>query len=163
MANGLAAWLSSGLQESSLRIFGPPPTPDFLIPRRFASRGVFRGLWGGVLCGVLRLSPLCGRFRSSASLAIPHHKSFAAIPSVSLVLFGHTNRVVSLSHESKHEIAGAKMAGTNDFASFSWKIIWTKRAENYSKMPSSQYRYEDFPITRTSRYPRSSEPASLNG
>ena len=40
-----------------------------------------------------------GRFRHSASLAIPHRKSFAAIPSISLVLLGHTNRSVSLSHE----------------------------------------------------------------
>ena len=39
-------------------------------------------------------------FRRSASLVIPHHKSFAAIPSVSLVLPGHTNRNVSASHES---------------------------------------------------------------
>ena len=43
-------------------------------------------------------------FRRSASLAIPHHKSFAAIPSVSLVSLGtriatsncHTNRSVKL-------------------------------------------------------------------
>ena len=44
-------------------------------------------------------------FRRSASLAIPHRKSFAAILSLSLVLFGHTNRNVKLSHESQHEIA----------------------------------------------------------
>ena len=31
-------------------------------------------------------------FRRSASLAIPHRNSFAAIPSVSLVLLGHMNR-----------------------------------------------------------------------
>ena len=43
--------------------------------------------------------------RRSASLAIPHNQSFTAIPSVSLVLFGHTNRNVSLSHESQREIA----------------------------------------------------------
>ena len=43
-------------------------------------------------------------FRRSASLAIPHRKSFAAIPSVSLLL-GHTNRNVKLSHESQREIA----------------------------------------------------------
>ena len=48
---------------------------------------------------------LSGMFRRSASLAIPHRKSFAAIPSVSLVLLGHTNRTVSLSHESQREIA----------------------------------------------------------
>ena len=40
-------------------------------------------------------------FRRSASLAIPHLKSFAAIPSVSLVQLGHTNRNVFLSHESQ--------------------------------------------------------------
>ena len=48
---------------------------------------------------------LSGMFRRSASLAIPHRKSFAAIPSVSLVLRGHTNRSVKLSHESQREIA----------------------------------------------------------
>ena len=46
-----------------------------------------------------------GMFRGSASLAIPHHKSFAAIPSVSLVLLGHTNRNVKLSHELQRDIA----------------------------------------------------------
>ena len=44
-------------------------------------------------------------FRRSASLAIPHLKSFAAIPFVSLVQLGHTNRNVFLSHESQCEIA----------------------------------------------------------
>ena len=44
-------------------------------------------------------------FRGSASLAIPHLKSFAAIPSASLVQLGHTNRNVLLSHESQNEIA----------------------------------------------------------
>ena len=44
-------------------------------------------------------------FRRSASLAILHLKSFAAIPSVSLVRLGHTNRNVFLSHESQREIA----------------------------------------------------------
>ena len=48
---------------------------------------------------------LSGMFRRSASLAIPHLKSFAAIPSVSLVQPGHTNRSVFLSHESQREIA----------------------------------------------------------
>ena len=48
---------------------------------------------------------LSGMFRRSASLAIPHLKSFAAIPSVFLVQFGHTNRNVFLSHESQREIA----------------------------------------------------------
>ena len=48
---------------------------------------------------------LCGMFRRSASLAIPHLKSFAAIPSVSLVQLGHTNRSVFLSYESQREIA----------------------------------------------------------
>ena len=47
---------------------------------------------------------LSGMFRRSASLAIPHLKSFAAIPSVSLVQLGHTNRNVFLSHESQREI-----------------------------------------------------------
>ena len=44
-------------------------------------------------------------FRRSAALAIPHLKSFAAIPSVSLVQLGHTNRSVFLSRESQREIA----------------------------------------------------------
>ena len=48
---------------------------------------------------------LSGMFRRSASLAILHRKSFAAIPSVSLALLGHTNRSVKLSHESQRQIA----------------------------------------------------------
>ena len=44
-----------------------------------------------------------GRSRRNDSLAIPHRKSFAAIPSVSL-LHGHTSRTVSLSHGSRREI-----------------------------------------------------------
>ena len=44
-------------------------------------------------------------FRRSTSLAIPHLKSFATIPSVSLVQLGHTNRSVFLSHESQRESA----------------------------------------------------------
>ena len=44
-------------------------------------------------------------FRRSASLAIPHRKSFAAIPSVALVLLGHTNRNISASNEWQREIA----------------------------------------------------------
>ena len=48
---------------------------------------------------------LSGMFRRSASLAILHLKSFAAIPSVSLVQLGHTNRSFFLSHESQREIA----------------------------------------------------------
>ena len=44
-------------------------------------------------------------FRRSTSLAIPHLRSFAAIPSVSLVQFGHMNPSVFLSHESQREIA----------------------------------------------------------
>ena len=50
-------------------------------------------------------SALSGMFRRSTSLAIPHLKSFAAIPSVSLVQLRHTNRNVFLSHESQYEIA----------------------------------------------------------
>ena len=54
----------------------------------------------------LKICDLSGRFRHGASLAIPHRKSFAAIPSVSLVHLGRTNRCVStLSHESQREIA----------------------------------------------------------
>ena len=49
---------------------------------------------------------LSGMFHRSASrLAIPHHKSFAAIPSVPLLLLGHTNRNVSVSHESQRGVA----------------------------------------------------------
>ena len=57
------------------------------------------------ICGFLRVPALGGMFRRSASLVIPHHKSFAAIPSVSLVLLGHTNRSVSVSLESQRGIA----------------------------------------------------------
>ena len=42
---------------------------------------------------------------SNTSLAILHCKSFAAILSVFRVHLGHTNRSVSLSHESQREIA----------------------------------------------------------
>ena len=53
-----------------------------------------------------QLPELSGMFRRSASLAIPRHrKSFAGIPSVSLVVFGHANRSVKVSHESQREIA----------------------------------------------------------
>ena len=51
-----------------------------------------------------KMKNLGGMFRRSASLAIPHLKSFAAIPSVSLVQLGHTNRNVFLSYESQREI-----------------------------------------------------------
>ena len=61
-----------------------------------------------ILCHPLRETWLprnVGMFRRSASLALPHLKSFAAIPSVSPVQLGHTNRSVFLSHESQREIA----------------------------------------------------------
>ena len=48
---------------------------------------------------------LSGTFRRNTSLAILHLKSFAAMPSVSLVQLGHTNRNVFLSHELQREIA----------------------------------------------------------
>ena len=48
---------------------------------------------------------LRGKFRRSALLAIPHRKSSVAIPSVSLVLLGHTYRTFSLLHESQREVA----------------------------------------------------------
>ena len=48
-------------------------------------------------------------FRCSASLAILHRKSFAVVPSVSLVLpRRHTNRNVSGPHESQCEIASCR-------------------------------------------------------
>ena len=60
-------------------------------------------------CGTRMVSKgrpnLSGMFRRSASLAILHLKSFAAIPSLSLVQLGHTNRNIFLSHESQLEIA----------------------------------------------------------
>ena len=55
-------------------------------------------------CSLL-CNTVSGMFRRSASLSIPHRISFAAIPSVTLVLLGHTNRKVSLSHELQHETA----------------------------------------------------------
>ena len=48
---------------------------------------------------------LSGQFRRNSSLAIPHHTSFAATPSVSWVHLGHTNHNVSVSHESQREVA----------------------------------------------------------
>ena len=56
-----------------------------------------------------------GMFRHSASLVIPHRKSFTAIPSdgVSLKHLGHTNRNVSVSHESQRDICLLK---TSDHA-----------------------------------------------
>ena len=47
---------------------------------------------------------LSGMFRRSG-LAIPYRKSLAAIPSVSLVLLGHTNCGMKLPHDSQSEIA----------------------------------------------------------
>ena len=41
---------------------------------------------------------LSGVFRRCASLAIPHRKSFAAVPFFPLVLVGHTNRSVCRCH-----------------------------------------------------------------
>ena len=61
--------------------------------------------FGGHCFCPLHIPKLSGMFRRSASLALPHLKSFAAIPSVSLVQLGHTNRSVFLSHESQREIA----------------------------------------------------------
>ena len=54
-----------------------------------------------------RFSPILlnGMFRCSASLVIPHLRSFAAMPCASLVLLGHTNRSVSFTHKSQREIA----------------------------------------------------------
>ena len=52
-----------------------------------------------------RDSELSGRFRRSASLALPHRRSFASIPSVSLVHLGHTNRNFLLPRGSLREIA----------------------------------------------------------
>ena len=72
---------------------------DFLSTRRGPSQ---RAANNQRCDKILRLS---GMFRHSASLAIPHLKSFAAIPSVSLVQLGHTNRNVFLSHESQREVA----------------------------------------------------------
>ena len=38
---------------------------------------------------------------------------------------------------------GEKITGTNAFAYFSKKIIWTKGGEKSWKMPASRFRYED--------------------
>ena len=68
------------------------------------------GVEGSVTCaGVsffgLKVQPQC-RFRRSASLAILYRTSFAAIPSVSRVHLGHTNRNVSVSNRStKRELS----------------------------------------------------------
>ena len=63
--------------------------------KKFATN--FAAKFAAYFCATHRLS---GMFRR-ASLAIPHLKSFAAIPSVSLAQLGHTNRSVFLSHESQ--------------------------------------------------------------
>ena len=57
------------------------------------------------LLRLFRRQELSGMFCRSASIAIPHRKSYAAIPCLSLVLLGRTNCSVSLSHESQREIA----------------------------------------------------------
>ena len=62
-----------------------------------------------------------GIFRHNASLAIPHCKSFAAIPSFTIVLPGHTNRNVSLSHESRHEIALVYHREVGEKKAFVWQ------------------------------------------
>ena len=80
-------------------LFEPPADPPFDSTSQKSFLSSFRRLWLN-----FPSSPLSGRFRSSAALAIPHRKSFAAIPSVSLVLLGariatfrcHTNRSVKL-------------------------------------------------------------------
>ena len=64
---------------------------------------LFRDVLGSLQM-ILCYWELSGMFCRSASLAIPHRKSFAAIPSVSLVLLGHTNGNVKVSHESQHPI-----------------------------------------------------------
>ena len=59
----------------------------------------------GVKVSVATFPPAVVVFRHSALLAAPHLKNFAAIPSVSLMLFGYTNRNVSLSREWQCKIA----------------------------------------------------------
>ena len=50
---------------------------------------------------------LTGIFRRNASPTIPHRRSFRrdAVNLLTLVLLGHMNRKVKLSHESQREIA----------------------------------------------------------
>ena len=63
---------------------------------------------------------LSGMFRRSASLAILHRKSFAAIPSISVVLLRDTNRNVKLSHDSQREVAPS-------FGHFQDRLLATKK------------------------------------
>ena len=51
--------------------------------------------WKALRPAIWASKALSGMFRRSASPAIPHLKKFAAIPSVSLVQLGHTNRSIS--------------------------------------------------------------------
>ena len=86
--------------------------PDRLPISKQSSTLRGQAVWGGASNHYYQKNPrvrkilvLSGMFRRSASLAIPHLESFAAIPSVSPVQLGHTNRNVFLSHESQREIA----------------------------------------------------------
>ena len=69
---------------------------------------------------------LCGMFRRSASLGVPHLKSFAAIPSVSLVQLGHTNRSVSC-----HTNRSVKLPS---FRNFQDQFLITNKRSGGSKM-----------------------------
>ena len=71
----------------------PPPTPPGGLRTQKVDLCVQEILWNPWLQRLVVLK-LSGMFRRSASLAIPHLKSFAAIPSMSLVQLGHTNRNV---------------------------------------------------------------------
>ena len=109
----VCGWPLDGMCPRAL-LFQTPPRlplikgPFFLIP--LTSGLKLEQQSGSIMLTVPKslgsswLSQLSGMFRHSASLAIPHRKSFAAIPSVSLVLLAHTNRNVSWSHESQREI-----------------------------------------------------------
>ena len=82
---------------------------DFSLFSGVPSRGEFCNfpILGGVptlTTSLLKIHPL--NLVAGFAVALrKHFKSFAAIPSVSLVLLGHTNRSVSLSHEWRCEIA----------------------------------------------------------
>ena len=103
-ANFMGAWKNAFFLQENLHVHKIP---------RFRG-GVF-WVWGGGCrfyfygCGIFLIYyhsfwnhyifNLSGMFRRSASLAIPHHKSFTAIPPVSL------NRSVKLAHKSQPEVA----------------------------------------------------------
>ena len=90
--------LLTGMRQSQSRLL--PPAVAVSQPRRRQEPLVKRDARPPIIPD----TTLSGMLRRNTSLAIPHRKSFAAIPSLALVLLGHTNRSFKLSHESQRQI-----------------------------------------------------------